>query len=165
MAENLKLPINTMEVLKRRYLLRDEKQNIIESPSELFGRVAGQIAAVEDNFKSKYSREQMEQRFYQMMRNLEFLPNSPTLMNAGTEVGQLSACFVIPVEDSMEGIFGALGHISLWKIPWTGYLEHWVIWPGYIRQGVGRDLIFRDFGARMKLLVRRKGGHPGRYRL
>jgi len=112
LKDDLKLPINTMEVLKRRYLLKDENQNIVETPSELFRRVANHVAKAEDNFKSRYSREEVEEKFYQMMRNLEFMPNSPTLMNAGTSFGQLSACFVIPVEDSIDGIFKALGNMA-----------------------------------------------------
>jgi ribonucleoside-diphosphate reductase alpha chain len=112
LKDDLKLPVNTMEVLRRRYLLKDENQNIIETPSELFRRVATHVAKAEDNFKSNISVEDVEQRFYQMMRNLEFIPNSPTLMNAGTSFGQLSACFVIPVEDSIEGIFKALGNMA-----------------------------------------------------
>ena len=112
LKDDLKLPINTMEVLKRRYLLKDENQNIIETPSELFRRVAYHVAQAEDNFKSRYRREDVEEQFYQMMRNLEFLPNSPTLMNAGTSFGQLSACFVIPVADSIEQIFKALSNMA-----------------------------------------------------
>jgi len=121
LKDDLKLPVNTMEVLKRRYLLKDENQNIIETPSELFRRVANHVAKAEDNFKSRYNRQEgsrfagtqdVEERFYQMMRNLEFMPNSPTLMNAGTSFGQLSACFVIPVDDSIEGIFGALSNMA-----------------------------------------------------
>ncbi|MFB0524721.1 MAG: adenosylcobalamin-dependent ribonucleoside-diphosphate reductase, partial [Phycisphaerae bacterium] len=112
LKDDLKLPVNTMEVLKRRYLLKDENQNIVETPSELFRRVANHVAKAEDNFKSRASREEVEEKFYQMMRNLEFMPNSPTLMNASTSFGQLSACFVIPVEDSIDGIFKALGNMA-----------------------------------------------------
>ena len=112
LKDDLKLPVNTVEVLKRRYLLKDESQNIVETPSELFRRVASHVAKAEDNFKSRYSKEDVEEKFYLMMRNLEFLPNSPTLMNAGTCLGQLSACFVIPVQDSIEGIFTALGQMA-----------------------------------------------------
>jgi ribonucleoside-diphosphate reductase alpha chain len=112
LKDDLKLPVNTVEVLKRRYLLKDENQNIVETPSELFRRVASNVAKAEDNFKSRYSKEDVEEKFYLMMRNLEFMPNSPTLMNAGTSLGQLSACFVIPVEDSIEGIFTALGQMA-----------------------------------------------------
>jgi len=112
LKDDLKLPVNTVEVLKRRYLLKDENQNIVETPSELFRRVASHVAKAEDEFKSRYSKEDVEENFYLMMRNLEFMPNSPTLMNAGTCLGQLSACFVIPVEDSIEGIFTALGNMA-----------------------------------------------------
>lgn len=118
LKDDLKLPINTMEVLKKRYLLRDEHQNIIETPSELFRRVAFHVAQAETNFTSRSTAEEVEERFYQMMRNLEFMPNSPTLMNAGTHLGQLSACFVIPVGDSIEGIFDALKAMA--KIHQTG---------------------------------------------
>jgi ribonucleoside-diphosphate reductase alpha chain len=116
--DDLKLPLNTMEVLKRRYLLKDDQQNIIETPSGLFRRVASYVAQAEKNFRSAHRPEEVEERFYQLMRNLEFMPNSPTLMNAGAALGQLSACFVIPVEDSIEGIFEALKNMA--KIHQTG---------------------------------------------
>ncbi len=116
--DDLKLPLNTMEVLQKRYLLKDDRQNIIETPGELFRRVASHIAQAESNFKSPLSPVQVEETFYWMMRNLEFLPNSPTLMNAGGPLGQLSACFVIPVEDSIDGIFDALK--SMAKIHQSG---------------------------------------------
>lgn len=106
--DDLKLPLNTMEVLKKRYLLKDDHRNVIETPGELFERVASHVAQAEGHFKSSLSADEVEEQFYGMMRDLEFLPNSPTLMNAGTPLGQLSACFVIPVEDSMDGIFDAL---------------------------------------------------------
>jgi ribonucleoside-diphosphate reductase alpha chain len=112
LVDDLKLPINTMEVLRRRYLLKDEDQNIIETPSELFRRVANHVAKAEDNFKSALKKEDVEERFFKMMRNFEFMPNSPTLMNASTSLGQLSACFVLPVEDSIEGIFKTLGNMA-----------------------------------------------------
>ncbi|UCG35644.1 MAG: adenosylcobalamin-dependent ribonucleoside-diphosphate reductase [Candidatus Omnitrophota bacterium] len=110
--DDLKLPINSMAVLKKRYLLKDEKQNIIETPSELFRRVASHLVKAEKNFKSPISSQEVEEKFYHMMRNLEFMPNSPTLMNAGTSLGQLAACFVLPIEDSMDGIFKALHHMA-----------------------------------------------------
>jgi ribonucleoside-diphosphate reductase alpha chain len=116
--DDLKLPINSIEVLKKRYLLKDDNRNIIETPSELFRRVASCVAKAENNFKSKFNCEDIEEKFYQMMRCLEFMPNSPTLMNAGTSLGQLSACFVVPVEDSMEGIFKALKNMA--RIHQTG---------------------------------------------
>ncbi|RKY42597.1 MAG: adenosylcobalamin-dependent ribonucleoside-diphosphate reductase [Candidatus Makaraimicrobium thalassicum] len=108
LKDDLKLPVNTMEVLKKRYLLKDDNRRIVETPSELFRRVASAVAGAEKKFRTKKSVREWEEDFYQMMRSLEFMPNSPTLMNAGTSLGQLSACFVIPVEDSMEGIFRAL---------------------------------------------------------
>jgi ribonucleoside-diphosphate reductase alpha chain len=106
--DNLKLPINSMEVLKKRYLLKDERRRVIEKPREMFRRVASHVAQAEKKFKSSPPADDVAERFYRMMQSLEFMPNSPTLMNAGTALGQLSACFVIPVEDSMEGIFTAL---------------------------------------------------------
>ncbi len=116
--DDLKLPINAMEVLKKRYLLKDDNRIVIETPTELFRRVAAHVARAEERFKSSVTAEEAQERFYQMMRNLEFMPNSPTLMNAGTTLGQLSACFVIPVEDSMDGIFTALKDMA--KIHQTG---------------------------------------------
>ncbi|MBI4335947.1 MAG: adenosylcobalamin-dependent ribonucleoside-diphosphate reductase [Candidatus Omnitrophica bacterium] len=106
--DDLKLPLNTLEVLQRRYLIRDDAGRIIETPNELFRRVASHIAQAESGFRSRLPREEAEEIFYRMMRNLEFIPNSPTLMNAGTKLGQLSACFVLPVEDSIGGIFETL---------------------------------------------------------
>ena len=106
---DLNLSANAAEVLKRRYLLTDERESVIETPSQMFARVAKAIARAEQNYgKSKAELKKIEQRFYLLMHSLEFLPNSPTLMNAGTDLGQLAACFVIPVEDSIEGIFGAV---------------------------------------------------------
>jgi ribonucleoside-diphosphate reductase alpha chain len=108
LKDDLKLPLNTIEVLKRRYLVKDDQGKIIETPSELFRRVAFHVAQAEHAFKTGHSVEEIEERFYRMMRSSEFLPNSPTLMNAGTSLGQLSACFVIPVRDSIDEIFRAL---------------------------------------------------------
>jgi len=115
---DLSLSVNTIEVLKRRYLLKDEHRNIVETPDELFRRVARCVAAPENNFTSEHDPADIEENFYRMMRRREFMPNSPTLMNAGTTLGQLSACFVIPVEDSIEGIFNALS--SMARIHQTG---------------------------------------------
>ena len=111
--DDLKLSLNAMEVLKRRYLLKNELEEVIETPSQMFERVATAIARAELNYgKSKEEVKEIERRFYLLMRNLEFLPNSPTLMNAGTELGQLAACFVLPVDDSIEGIFGAVKNMA-----------------------------------------------------
>lgn len=112
--DDLKLSLNAVEVLKRRYLLKDELGKVIETPGQMFERVAKAIARAELNYgKSKEEVKEIERKFYLLMRNLEFLPNSPTLMNAGTELGQLAACFVLPVEDSMDSIFNAVKNTAL----------------------------------------------------
>lgn len=113
LKDDLKLPLNSLFVLKKRYLLKDEKQRVVETPSDLFKRVAKKISEAELEYKSETDREEVEEKFFQMMSGLEFLPNSPTLMNAGTPLGQLSACFVLPVEDSMSGIFESLKNMAL----------------------------------------------------
>jgi ribonucleoside-diphosphate reductase alpha chain len=102
--ESEPLSANAHRVLEKRYLLKDETGKVVEKPDELFRRVAKNIASADLQY-GKTSTEAVEEAFYQIMRSLEFLPNSPTLMNAGRELQQLSACFVLPVEDSMEGIF------------------------------------------------------------
>jgi len=80
----------------------------------MFRRVAKVISKVDEKYgKSRKEVKEVEERFYQMMRDLEFLPNSPTLMNAGTEIQQLSACFVLPVNDSMESIFNAVKNMAI----------------------------------------------------
>lgn len=106
--DDLRLGINAIKVLQRRYLLQNKKGETIESPSQLFYRVANAIAAVETNYNQNADVKKIREQFYKIMSNLEFLPNTPTLMNAGTEVGQLSACFVIPVGDSLQEIFEAV---------------------------------------------------------
>jgi len=112
--DDLKLGINAIKVLKERYLLKDENDNVIETPSEMFRRVARTIARVERRYKKSPAYiKKLEDEFYRIMANREFLPNSPTLMNAGTEISQLSACFVLPVEDSMEGIFEAVKRMAI----------------------------------------------------
>ena len=93
-----KLTVNAMEVLRQRYLLRDENEKIVETPPELFKRVAKSIARSDAKFGG--NPEQSEKIFSEMISKLEFVPNTPTLFNAGTPLGQLSACFVLPVEDS-----------------------------------------------------------------
>lgn len=111
--DDLKLPLNTLLVLKRRYLLKDDERQVIETPKECFRRVARHVSQAEENFSSTISPKDIEEGFFQMMSRLEFLPNSPTLMNAGTSLGQLSACFVLPVKDSMDGIFQSLKNMAL----------------------------------------------------
>ncbi len=102
---------NAMKVLESRYLRKDVNGKIIETPQQLFRRIASNIAAAEKIYNPTISDEDImkaEERFYRLIASLEFLPNSPTLMNAGTPMQQLSACFVLPVEDSMESIFEAV---------------------------------------------------------
>jgi len=105
---------NSITVLEKRYLVRDIKGDIIETPEGLFRRVAGFIAAA-DAFYGADENEvnKTATRFYESMAELKFMPNSPTLMNAGRPLGQLSACFVLPVEDSMDQIFNSLKNMAL----------------------------------------------------
>ncbi len=113
-TDELKLPLNSILVLERRYLRKDENGRVIETTAQLFRRVAKTIAEVERKYKKNEKEiKKLEEKFYEMMTKLEFLPNSPTLMNAGTDLGQLSACFVIPVEDDMESIFNAVKNMAL----------------------------------------------------
>ncbi|HEY9746605.1 MAG TPA: adenosylcobalamin-dependent ribonucleoside-diphosphate reductase, partial [Oculatellaceae cyanobacterium] len=108
------IPANGMTVLERRYLIRDEHGHVQETPADLFRRVAHAIAEGDYAYgKSHEAVEALADRFYELMAKLEFLPNSPTLMNAGRPLGQLSACFVLPIEDSMESIFETLKHTAL----------------------------------------------------
>lgn len=109
--DSLNFSTNALKVLEKRYLLKDDNGDIIETPEDLLRRVAKAIAKAEENYNG--NTKEMEEKFFEMMKELEFIPNSPTLMNAGTEIGQLSACFVLPVEDSMEGIFESLKDAAL----------------------------------------------------
>ncbi|WP_051172885.1 adenosylcobalamin-dependent ribonucleoside-diphosphate reductase [Thermodesulfobacterium hveragerdense] len=111
-----KSPVNLTEpawlILRERYLLKKEGE-VVETPEELFQRVARAVAEGELAFGGNPQVAFYQEKFYQLMANLDFLPNSPTLMNAGTPLGQLSACFVLPVEDSLESIFETLKHAAL----------------------------------------------------
>ncbi|MCU0559935.1 MAG: vitamin B12-dependent ribonucleotide reductase, partial [Desulfobacterales bacterium] len=110
----LALSENALTVLKRRYLKKDGQGKVIETPEKMFRRVAQHIAKAEKNYGAGDERvKEVEEVFYDLMTQFVFLPNSPTLMNAGRRLGQLAACFVLPVEDSMEGIFGALRNAAL----------------------------------------------------
>jgi ribonucleoside-diphosphate reductase alpha chain len=101
--------VNALQVLASRYLRRDENRNIVEQPSMLFRRTADTIANVDLAYgESKESVKVLSEDFYRVMINNEFMPNSPTLMNAGTSLGQLAACFVLPVNDSIEEIFDTI---------------------------------------------------------
>ncbi|MEM2982673.1 MAG: vitamin B12-dependent ribonucleotide reductase [Candidatus Bathyarchaeia archaeon] len=108
-----RLTPNAISVLERRYLRRDEKGRIIETPAGLFRRVAEAVAQADLIYDPEVDVKKTREEFYRIMANLEFLPNSPTLMNAGTPLGQLSACFVLPVDDSMESIFDAVKQTAL----------------------------------------------------
>ncbi|MBU0457698.1 MAG: adenosylcobalamin-dependent ribonucleoside-diphosphate reductase [Nanoarchaeota archaeon] len=112
--DNLNFSNEALEILERRYLLKDKEGVVNESPKGMLKRVAENISqadklygAIEEEIKK------VEEKFYNIMAELKFLPNSPTLMNAGTETQQLSSCFVLPIEDTMEGIFGALKDAAL----------------------------------------------------
>ena len=109
----IKVTENAIRVLERRYLKKDKQGQVIETPEEMFRRVAQTIASAELIYDPKADVKAREDEFYQLMANLEFLPNSPTLMNAGRELGQLSACFVLPIDDSMESIFDAVKNTAL----------------------------------------------------
>jgi ribonucleoside-diphosphate reductase alpha chain len=109
--DDIGLSQNAIKVLAKRYLLKNEQGKIIETPARMFQRVAKTAAQAEANYKKSTSKAEKE--FYDVLSKLEFLPNSPTLMNAGTELGQLSACFVLPVEDSIRSIFRAVENMAI----------------------------------------------------
>lgn len=110
--DELDLTPSAITVLRERYLLRDETGRVAESTAEMMERVAGHVAAAEECFapgsSARWGRE-----FATALKSLRFLPNSPTLMNAGTEIGLLSGCFVLPIEDSLDSIFTALREMAL----------------------------------------------------
>lgn len=104
---------NALRVLESRYLLKNSEGEFTETPQQLFKRVASHIAKAELSYSSKDTAQKWEEIFYTIMSELYFLPNSPTLMNAGLPLNQLSACFVLPVEDSIEEIFTTLKNTAL----------------------------------------------------
>jgi len=111
---NMELTSTAISVLEKRYLLKDSTGKVIETPEQMFRRVAHAVSAGEAKYgKSQDEIKRIEDQFYKLMCNLEFLPNSPTLMNAGKELGQLSACFVLPVDDSINSIFETLKHTAI----------------------------------------------------
>lgn len=109
----MQLSDNALRVLERRYLTKNERGEPIETPEEMFRRVAHEIASAEADYNTGANPKELEETFYRLLTDLEFIPNSPTLMNAGKDLGQLSACFVLPVEDSMEGIFDAIKQAAI----------------------------------------------------
>ncbi len=109
----INLTDNARQVLEKRYLRKDKDGKVIETPEDMFRRVARAIAAAGLAYSPRADVGQTEQVFYEAITSLDFLPNSPTLMNAGRELGQLSACFVLPVEDSMEDIFNAVKYTAI----------------------------------------------------
>ena len=111
--KGLSLSDNANTVLERRYLKKDSQGKVIETPEQMFRRVAHHIAEAEKEYGDNTLAQEIEEVFFRIMTEFKFLPNSPTLMNAGRELGQLAACFVLPVEDSMDGIFNSLKNAAL----------------------------------------------------
>ncbi len=112
--DKLNLSENAIKVLEKRYLKRDKDGKCTETPADMFRRVANTIAAGDLKFgKSQSDVDKLADKFYEIITNCYFMPNSPTLMNAGRELGQLAACFVLPVEDSLEGIFETVKNTAL----------------------------------------------------
>ncbi len=107
----MELSENAKVVLRNRYLLKDEKGEVTETPEEMFYRVARSVAGAEKNYGG--DEGYWAERFFNLMKDLKFLPNSPAMMNAGKYLGQLAACFVLPVEDSMDSIFSSLKNAAM----------------------------------------------------
>ena len=109
----IQLSENARKILNARYLKKDDRGNVVETPEDMFRRVARHVAAAEKIYDWETRPDECEERFYEIMSSLEFLPNSPTLMNAGRELGQLSACFVLPIEDNLGSIFETLKETAI----------------------------------------------------
>lgn len=110
--DDVKMSLNAIKVLEKRYLLKDDTGRVIETPRGLFKRVASNIAQADKKYND-FDPKKSEKEFMEMMIDMDFLPNSPTLMNAGKSLQQLAACFVLPIEDSMEGIFESVKNTAL----------------------------------------------------
>ncbi|MHC4202399.1 MAG: adenosylcobalamin-dependent ribonucleoside-diphosphate reductase, partial [Planctomycetota bacterium] len=110
--DDLKLGADVLRILEARYLRRDADGRVCESPKEMFRRVASTVARAELAWSGESEAARVEEEFFRALSAREFLPNSPALMNAGTPIGQLAACFVLPVEDSIDGIFRTLGAMA-----------------------------------------------------
>jgi len=110
---DMMLSSSAYKVLEMRYLKKDESGVILETPEDMFRRVAQNIAQADAIYSNREEVEKTEEDFYRILSNLEFLPNSPTLMNAGRPLQQLAACFVLPIADSLESIFDAVKHTAL----------------------------------------------------
>lgn len=117
LPSEIKLSVNSLTVLKKRYLAKDANGEPVEKPKEMFERVAHNIAHADNLYKTLYNQDidvnKTAQEFYDTMTNLEFVPNSPTLMNAGRDLQQLAACFVLPVEDDLEAIFETIKQTAM----------------------------------------------------
>jgi len=111
--DDLKLTVNAVKILEKRYLRKADSGAVVETPGEMMTRVGRTIAQADANYGPSSKVRETEDAFCSMLLNLDFLPNSPTLMNAGTDLGQLAACFVLPVEDSMAGIFEAVKNMAI----------------------------------------------------
>ena len=104
---------NARKILHARYLKKDEHGEVVETPADMFRRVARHVSAAEKVYDWNTRPSRYEERFFEIMSSLEFLPNSPTLMNAGRDLGQLSACFVLPLEDNLASIFETLKETAM----------------------------------------------------
>ncbi len=111
--DDIKLGLNAIKVLEKRYLVKDEHGKVIESPRDMFRRVANNIAEAEKRYDKDADVNAVAEEFFDAMVKMDFMPNSPTLMNAGRDLQQLSACFVLPVDDNMESIFEAVKNTAL----------------------------------------------------
>ena len=109
----INLSSNALTVLERRYLNKDEQGRVVETPEEMFRRVAHNVAKADLHYDGHADIRRTEEDFFDILARLEFLPNSPTLMNAGRALQQLAACFVLPVEDSLESIFDGVKNTAL----------------------------------------------------